>query len=197
MRTFGETDLIAWVRARGIDLHESYPTTAILTFTPDLGHDRFWCVPPAPDRRPHFIATMLDLLGDWTSCFIWKHSGSWPSSADPKRINDVVELRILSSLGLPLGTSEVVEFGRADFDTLVTLIFSNTVCGWSVGHDMYVIPNDARRIMQTDHHDVIHMSFRNAEDLGRFVKEMEDRGFPLLDEVPDATFKTPTWMTGN
>jgi hypothetical protein len=82
-----------------MDLHENYPTAAILTFTPDLGHDRFWHIPPAPERRPYFVATMFDLLGDWAACFVWKHSGSWPSSANPERINDVVELRILSGLG--------------------------------------------------------------------------------------------------
>jgi hypothetical protein len=139
MRTLGEADLIAWIRLRGIDLHKSYPTTAILTFAPDFGHDRFWCIPPAPERRPHFIATMLNLLGNWASCFVWKHSGSWPRSANSKRINDIVELRILSGLGLPLGTSEVVEFERADFDTLVALVFSNTIFGWSVSHDLYII----------------------------------------------------------
>lgn len=197
MRTLSESEFIAWVRAHGMDLHESYPTTAILTFNPDLGHDRFWGIPTAPERRPHFIATMLKLLGDWASCFVWKHSGSWPRSADVGRINDVVELRILAGLGLPLGTADVVEFSCADFDTLVALIFSNTIFGWSVSDDLYVITADARCIMQTDHHDVIHASFRAAEDLDRFVKEMEARGFPLPDEVPDATFKTPDWMASD
>jgi hypothetical protein len=140
---------------------------------------------------------MLDLLGDWASCFVWKHSGSWPSSANPERINDVVELRILSGLGLPLGTSEVVEFGRAEFDSLVTLIFSSTIFGWSVRDDLYVIPDHARCIMQTDHHDVVHVSFRDGEDLKRFVAGMENRGFPLPDDAPDATFKTRSWMKGD
>jgi hypothetical protein len=197
MRKLSETDLIAWIRTRGIALHESYPTAAILTFRPDLGHDRSWQIPPAPERRPYFVATMLDLLGDWASCFVWKHSGSWPSSANPERINDVVELRILSGLGLPLGTSEVVEFGRAEFDSLVTLIFSSTIFGWSVRDDLYVIPDHARCIMQTDHHDVVHVSFRDGEDLKRFVAGMENRGFPLPDDAPDATFKTRSWMKGD
>lgn len=197
MKTLSKADFIAWVRGRRIDLHESYPTTAILSFTPELGHDRFWCVPRAPERRPSFIAAILDLLGNWASCFVWRHSGSWPSAADPERTNDVVELRILRGLGLPLGTSEVVEFTRTELDALVTLIFSNTIFGWSITDDMYVIPDDARWIIQTDHHDVIHVSFRHPEDLERFAKEMEDRGFPLPDKVPDATFKTPNWMKGD
>jgi hypothetical protein len=43
---------------------------------------------------------------------------------------------------------------------------------------------------------VVHVSFRDGEDLERFVGDMENRGFPLPDEVPDATFKTPDWMKG-
>jgi hypothetical protein len=196
MKTLSAADFISWVRGRGIDLHETYPTTAILTFPPEADHSRFWCIPRAPERRPFFIATILDLVGNWASCFVWRHSGSWPRAADPGRINDVVELRILTGLGLPLGTADVVEFARAERDALIALIFSNTVFGWSVGDDMYVIPDDARYIIQTDHHEVIHVSFRSAEDLAHFVKEMEDRGFPLPNELPDATFKPTGWMKG-
>ena len=181
-----------------MDLHESYPTTKILMFTPEPGYSRFWCVPPSPRRRLHFIATILRLLGSWSSCFVWR-DGRWPSAADPERTNDndMVELCILKRLGLPLGTSEVVEFTRAELDALITLIFSNTIFGWSIIDDLYVIPDDARYIIQTDHHEVIHVSFRQPEDLARFVKEMEDRGFPLPDELPDATFKPTDWMKGD
>jgi hypothetical protein len=119
MRTLGEADFITWTRAHGMVLHESYPKTAILTFTPDAGWDRFWPTPSEPERRPHFIATMLDLLGDWASCFVWKHSGSWHASADPLRINDRVELEILRGLGMPLGAAQVVEFDRPSLIALL------------------------------------------------------------------------------
>src|SRR5262249_31663903 len=132
MKTLSEAEFISWVPAHGITLHKSYPKVAVLTFQPDGGHWRFWSVPPAPERRPHFIATMLKLLTGWSFCFVWRHSGSWPTSADPLRINDAVELQILRGLGLPLGTADVVQFDRAEFDNLVTLIFSTTIFGWSI-----------------------------------------------------------------
>jgi hypothetical protein len=50
--------------------------------------------------------------------------------------------------------------------------------------------------VQTDHHDVIHVSFRSGTDLKRFVDDMAGRGFSLPTEVPDATFKAPDWMKG-
>jgi hypothetical protein len=196
MRTFGEADLLAWAESRAMGVDRRYPASAILTFRPDSGHDRYWCVPPKPERRPYFIASLLDLLGEWNSCFVWKALGSWPASAIPQRTNDVVHLRILKGLGLPLGTADAVEFSRPEIDSLVTLLFLTTIFGWSVGDDMYVIPDNGRYIMKTDHHDVIHVSFRDTEDLDRLVEAMAGRGFALSDDLPDETFKPAPWMKG-
>ena len=77
---------------------------------------------------------------------------------------------------------------------LVTLLFSTTVFGWSVGEDLYVVPDYARGILQTDHHNVVHVEFRDIKDLSRSVKMMEARGFPLPEDLPDETFKRPEWL---
>jgi hypothetical protein len=103
-------------------------------------------------------------------------------------------LRILKGLGVPLGTADVVEFMRDEFDMLLTLIYSTTVFGVSVGEDLYIVPNDGRCILQTDHHDVIHVHFRQSAEVDRWVSEMAMRGFPLPEDLPDETFKQPPWM---
>lgn len=194
MKTLTEAEFLRWAEQRGVELDEHYPQSAVLVFRPDCCEGRFWCVPPEPERRPYFIASLLELMGDWQSCYAWRHLGSWPDSADRRRINDVVELRILKGLGLPLGTAQVVEFTRDELDTLITLIFSTTIFGWSACEDLYVVPDHGGCILQTDHHDVIHVSFRVPEQVDRWVSEMKERGFPLPDELPDWTFKRPKWM---
>src|SRR5262249_59963833 len=123
-----------------------------------------------------------------------RHLGRWPQSAVPERINEVVELRILDGLGLPLGTEAVVEFSRTEQDKLVTLLFATTIFGWSVSEDVYVVPDHGRHLLQTDHHGVIHLSFRTEASLDRSIDEMERRGFSLPTELPDSTFKHPGWM---
>src|SRR5581483_3056612 len=95
---------------------------------------------------------------------------------------------------LPLGTNAVVEFDRSDYDRLVTLLFSTTIFGSSVGSDLYVVPEHGRHLLQTDHHGVVHVSFRAESDLNDCVAEMARRGFLLPDDVPDSTFKVPRWM---
>jgi hypothetical protein len=168
----------------------------VLVFQPDPQQDRFWEVPVEPERRPYFLQCFLELMGDWQDCYAWRHLGSWPESAEPLRINDVVEWQILKGLGLPLGTADVVRFERAELDKLVTLMFSTTVFGWSVGEDLYLVPDHARYIVQTDHHNVIHVSCRSSADVNEWVRQMEERGFALPEEVPDSTFKRPDWMRG-
>jgi hypothetical protein len=194
MHTLNEQRFLDWAKARGIGVDENYPKVAVLTFKPDPNEDRFWEVPPEAERRSYFALTLLEQMGDWQSCYVWRHMGSWPASVDPLRINDNVELQILSGLGLPLGTSDVVEFARSELHKLVTLLFSTTVFGWSVGEDLYVVPDHGRFIMKTDHHNVIHVSFRNVADREVFVKEMAQREFFLPDDLPDETFKQPDWM---
>jgi len=194
MRALAENDFLRWAQDNGLGLDERYPDSAVLTFRPDSLQDRFWSAPTQPEKRPYFVASLLELMGDWRSCFCWRHLGSWPGSVDQRRVNDVVELRILRGLGLPLGTADVIEFSHDEFDTLVTLIFSTTIFGWSVGQDLYVVPDHARYILQTDHHDVIHISFRTPHEIDHWVSVMAERGFPLPHEVPDETFKRPSWM---
>jgi hypothetical protein len=196
VKTLSESAFLAWADAAGLCLDPRYPHSAVLTFRPEEKNARFWVVPPEPERRPYFILSLLDLMGDWRECHAWRHLGSWPAAADPLRINDVVERQILEGLGLPLGTADVVTFERAELHKLATLIFSTTVFGWSVGEDLYVVPDHARQILQTDHHDVIHLACRSEAAIEECVRDMHRRGFALPDEPPDETFKHPTWMEG-
>jgi hypothetical protein len=197
METITEAEFLQWAGQKGMGLDEKYPHSAVLSYKPDMEQDRFWEVPFKPERRPYFILSMLSLLGNWESCYVWRHLGCWPQSAHPNRINDQVELHILKGLGLPLGTGDVVVFSRKEINQLITLIFSTTIFGWSVGEDIYIVPDDARHILQTDHHGVIHVSFRSTDDMSRFVVAMEESGFPLPEDIPDETFKRPKWMDDN
>jgi hypothetical protein len=195
MRFITEDEFLEWASAKGLGLDPRYPESAVLDFRAD-SDARFWMVPREAERRPYFLASLIDLMGDWQTCYVWRHLGSWPAPKriDPRRINDAVELRILKGLGLPLDTAAVVEFERSERDALVTLLFSTTVFGWSVGEDLYVVPDHGRQILQTDHHDVVHVSFSAGGDPGHWVSKMSQEGFDLPDDVPDATFKRPSWM---
>jgi hypothetical protein len=197
MKSISESNFLEWARGVGLHLDPLYPNAAVLAVRDGVNDARFWRLPAEPHRHPHFIGVLVELLGDWQCCYVWRHLGGWPASADPRRVNDVVELEILRGLGMPLGTAQVVVFSREELAKLVTLMFSTTVCGWSVGEDLYVVPDRAQAFLQTDHHGVIHVVCRDPADLQRWVEGMQDEGFPLPIAVPDSTFKTPPWMIDN
>ena len=196
MQALPESAFLAWADKSGLWLDPQYPASAVLAFRPDPHQDRFWEVPVEPEQRPYFILSFLELMGDWQECYAWRHLGRWPEAAEQSRINDVIELQILRGLGLPLGTADIVKFGRAELDKLVTLVFTTTVFGWSVFEDLYVVPDHARYILQTDHHNVIHVSCRSSADVDQLVRQMDERGFALPEDLPDSTFKRPDWMEG-
>jgi hypothetical protein len=105
-----------------------------------------------------------------------------------------VEWQILKGLDLPLGKADVLTFERAELGKLVTLMFCTTMFGWTVADDLYLVPDHARCIVQTDHHNVIHVSCRTSADVGDWVRQMEERGFRLPEDVADSTFKPPDWI---
>jgi hypothetical protein len=123
METITEAAFLQWTSERGMGIDEKYPHSAVLTFKPDMDQDRFWEVPIEPERRPHFILSMLLLSGTWNTCYVWRHLGTWPRSADPQRINDEIEIQILKGIGLPSGPGDVVVFARDEISQLITLIF--------------------------------------------------------------------------
>jgi hypothetical protein len=197
MKLLAENEFLRWARERGLGLDARYPQMAALEFQPASDHERFWCIPDEPQRRPYFISSVLEFAGPWDSCFAWRHLGRWPSQddLDARRINDVVEFELLKSIGIPLGTAQIPEFQRDEVGRLVSLLFVTSIFGWSVGDDLYVVPDNARYILMMDHHGVIHVQFRNEGDINAWVSKMTERGFSLPDDLPDETFKRPSWMT--
>src|SRR6266849_1260490 len=121
-------------------------------------------------------------------------SVSWPAEPDESRINDQVEHAIFRGIGMPPGGAEVVEFDATERVKLVTLLFATTIFGWSVGEDVFLVPDTARGILQTDHHGVIHASFRDKASMDAFIQNMAEEKFRLPEDLPDATFKIPEWM---
>jgi hypothetical protein len=193
MKTHSEEQFLKWVKAHDMGLDERYPDAAVLTFKPDPALSRFWVIPSKPELRSYFLALILNLIGKWQSCRVWRHMGSWPQRPN-QHMNGRVEFQILKGIGMPMGTADIVEFRRSERDQLTTLLFSTTVFGWSCGEDLYVVPNGAQHIIRTSHHDVVHVAFRQRKSLRQFVKGMEKEKFPLPKTVPDWTFEIPDWM---
>jgi len=196
MKSLGEAEFLRWAEEHGLAVDARHPRLAILQFLPASDCARFLCIPDQPQRRPYFFSSALELASPWASCFAWRHLGSWPSKErlDPRRINDNIEFALLKGIGIPVGTAEVLQFQHADLNHLISLLLVTSIFGRSVGEDLYVMPDNAQYILKTDHHGVIHVEFRNEGDVNAWVSKMNERGFQLPDDLPDETFKRPSWM---
>ncbi len=194
MKRHTQSAFLAWARERGLSLDPKYPQSAVLTFVPNLQFDRFWVVPAEPERWPHFLGCMVDAFGPWSSCHCWRHLGRWPEKSDEQQIDDEVEYLIFRGIGLPTGSRDVIEFSLSERAKLIILLLATTIFGRTVGQDVYLVPDTGLGILETDHHGVIHASFKDEGAMIAHIRRMEQEGFSLPDEVPDATFKVPKWI---
>jgi hypothetical protein len=85
MKQLTEAQFLSWAGERGLGLDPQCPESADLIFRGESTDARFWCVPPEPERRPYFLSSFIELMGDWTACFCWRHLGSWPIGASSTR----------------------------------------------------------------------------------------------------------------
>jgi hypothetical protein len=194
MNRITEKSFLALIKKQRIIVDPGYPDSAVLCFDPDPGISRFWEIPEEARRITCFIDTILSSLVPWNTVYVWKHLGSWKSIATGVRLNDDVQAIIYSGIGIPGGHADILEFTKDEYPKLVALIFNQLIFGWNVGDDLYLIPDHGDQIVKTDHHDAVHVEFKSDETMQKFVEAMKQRGFPLPEDVPDETFKTPDWI---
>ena len=75
-------------------------------------------------------------------------------------------------------------------------MFIQTVFGWQLYDDLYFIPDHGHQFIQTSHLGVIHLDCSQEEDVEQAVRKLEELGWNLPTELPDETFKRPSWMKG-
>lgn len=180
--------------AQGFGVDPRYPDSGCLSLIPLTDHARFWVVPPDPATWPHFVSSLLDGLDQWEAGVLWPRSGVWPQSGQSRSHNSGVRNVILRGAGVPDGWAGAIRFEREEEDVLIAILFSAMAFGWCVDDDLFFIPEHARQMLQTDHHNVIHAECRFPECVRKLVAHMATEGYQLPTEPPDWTFKRPAWM---
>jgi hypothetical protein len=133
-------------------------------------------------------------LDEWHSGHLWPRSGSWPTPEQSQSYNEGVRDVLLKGAGIAAGWTGAVRFGHEEEDTVVALLYASLAFGWCVDDDLFFVPDHGRQLLQTDHHDVIHVECLSEEQVQRLVGQMAQAGYELPREPPDATFKWPAWM---
>ena len=195
MDLISQDEFLAWARSLSIGPDGRYSPPECLVYVPYRSHHRFWEAPGRAAGVPFFAAHMLAGLGRWSQCYVWPRGGRWPESDEEDvGVGEAVHGVILGSAGVPAGHVGAVRYGSDEMDRLLTLVFGQVLFGCCVRDDVFVIPDHGRFILYVDHHDVIHVEFRDGADIAAYVEHMANEKYFLPDEVPDETFKRPGWL---
>jgi hypothetical protein len=101
---------------------------------------------------------------------------------------------MLRGAGVPAGWDGALRFPYREGAAVATIVFAYQLFGWCVDHDVILIPDHGRQLLQTDHHGVIHVECRTEPRILQFVDHMAAEGYDLPTRLPDPTFKRPAWM---
>jgi hypothetical protein len=194
MQAVTSEDFRRWLAGAGIGFDPQYPD--YLTLLPASNNARFWVVPADAVTWPHFITALLGGLDEWESGYLWPLEGVWPASARSKSANERVRDVMLRGAGIPDGWAGAVRFDRAEHGAVIAVLFVAVVFGWHGPDDLFFVPDHARQIVRTDHHDVLHAECGSDGRIGELVGHMATAGYDLPAEPPDWTFIRPAWMGG-
>jgi hypothetical protein len=194
MKTVSEQDFLPWAAEVGIGFDPRYPDSHCLSLLPPCEHARFWVLPPDPATWPHFVASLLGGLDQWESGFVWPRCGSWPNPALSQSYKEGVRDVLLRGAGIPGGWAGAVQFDHDEEDMLVAVLYASLAFGWCVDDDLFFVPDHGRQLLQTDHHDVIHVECASEARVLKLAAHMAEAGYKLPTEPPDWTFKRPAWM---
>lgn len=178
---------LSWAAGVGIGFDPRYPNSGCLSLLPPTGHARFWVLPNDPTTHPHFAAALVQGLDDWKTGYLWPRAGRWipPGGSQPITLRGV---------GVPFGSAAAVRFDRTAESELVAILCAYLAFGGCTDDDLFFVPDHGRQLLQTDHHDVVHVKCRTKWRVLKLVKQMSRAGYELPAELPDWTFKRPAWL---
>ncbi len=192
MESVAANEFLTWIHRRGLKAQPSgYPEGYSLRIDAARRFSHFWTFPRDPIGLPAFFARILTALDPWSFGFLWPTTGFWPAAAQPEWWGFGVCDIVLKAAGIPNGWTGAMRFERDELSAVVAVGFVHLLFQLD---DVLVVPDHARQIVRTDHHDVVHVYFADESRVASFVECMAEAGYELPTELPDETFIRPDWM---
>ncbi|MBA4191113.1 MAG: hypothetical protein C0467_24275 [Planctomycetaceae bacterium] len=185
---------MTWAGGLGLGFDPRYPDGNCLGLLPPHESARFWVLPVDPHTWPHLADSVLAGLDRWETGHLWPRPGRWPTAAASSSPNELIRDVVLRGAGVPNGWVGAIRYARHERAAVLAVMFAYLAFGWCSDDDLYLIPDHGRQVVQTDHHDVMHVECVNESRVSALVGHMQDAGYPLPAEPPDATFRWPHWM---
>jgi hypothetical protein len=183
-----------WAAERHIGPDEQYNPPRCLVYRPYRDVGRFWVRPRSTDGVRHFVGHLLDGLEPWDECRVWRRGGWWVGRPYPRSRLDEVRHAVFYGPDVPDGLRGALGYSRTRRAHLVERLVDGIAVAWSSNDDLFVIPHHGRMLLYVDHHDVVHVEFSEERYVDDFIEHMAQDGYRLPTELPDQTFRHPSWM---
>jgi hypothetical protein len=186
-------EFLVWAASVGVGFDPRYPHSDWLVLLAPDSHSRFWEMPEYPYAIPDFLETAVNALDPWEIGYLWPRDARWCTATDCLA-NEAVRDVIWRGAGMPLGLDCAARVGRDERSEVVAVLFAALALGGDGCSDVFFVPDHARQIVYSGHHDVLHVDCVDEARMLEFVRDMRSAGIDLPTEPPDATFKRPSWM---
>ncbi|MBI3833295.1 MAG: hypothetical protein HY287_03080 [Planctomycetes bacterium] len=130
-----------------------------------------WEYPGEPIGIPGFVHSALEAMEPWNEIRAYRRSDTWRCTDEDELEGRICTL-IFRAIGIGPDDSVAFLFSKSDLDALVMLVFATICFGWCVYDDLFLVPDHGQQILYFDHHDVVHVSFKDGEHYGRFLAKM-------------------------
>jgi len=190
MQLVDSAEFLAAMQAAGIIVQ---PHSFALSFGRYDETDRFWIWPWPPQDLAGLLAGVFQHIAPTAYCDAWRPGGVW--FEDDPSYTDAVRNTLLRGFDIPDDHRGALRFDRADASSVTALTLAFAIAGWNINDDLCLIPDNRQFIVRVSHHAVLHVECRSPALVGPLVEHMASNGWALPTQVPDRTFKAPTWMT--
>ncbi len=183
----GET-FLSWAAEAGIGRDPRFKNSLKLVFQRGRSHSCYWTIPPDQEEAERLFRLVLEAVWGAGDMAVWPRDGSWWTFRE--RLEDLDPEspfgEIIRSLENPAAL-----VGRDEIGELIKFLWFTMKESWRLSDDIHLISTDRSCILLLSHHQTLHASSSDLENLKRTVEHLALGGFPLLEERPDWTFKHP------
>jgi hypothetical protein len=193
MRTISKKGFLSFLDRRKIGFDVRNANSHSIGFIDKREHHRFWEFPFQTNDLSRFLFAIIDGISVWRNLYVWPKCGSWPKD-NGKCVDVCIRNTFYRQFGVKMGSEGALICSSGEKATIVSFLFIHVLFVSDLFDDLFLIPDNGRFILGTDHHGVITVRTFSGLDLDLLIKHMKSKGFELPNEVPDDTFRKPEWM---
>ena len=180
MQILGDVRFYGWLQQRGIIADPERGTGDLLTFADGAAADDRWRPAGIVSDLPAFVSAALEAAQQGGPWWLWRRGGGpWMDEfGEEGGLRNASLDRLLEGLGYG-GASGALRLGIKEMTDVWLIVNAFFVFAWSVGEDLYVIPDDCSCILLFSHEGWLEARFPSAERADAFRTVLGRIGKPV------------------